>query len=173
MILFPDDYCECFAGYDFEAAYNRGKRLIIFDVDNTIVPHGAPADDNAREVFGRLKGLGFKLCAISNNGKERVKSFAEDSGGIGYIYKAGKPAAKGYIKALEAAGARKDEALFFGDQIFTDILGAKRAGIESVLVKPVDKSTDEIQIVLKRILEKPIIKAFFRERGLANPSYFS
>ena len=55
---------------------------------------------------------------------------------------------------------------FFGDQIFTDIWGANRAGIDSVLVKPVDKSTDEIQIVFKRFLEKPFIKAFFQRKGL-------
>ena len=47
----------------------------------------------------------------------------------------------------------KDNVFFVGDQIFTDVWGANRAGILSMLVKPIDKH-EEIQIVLKRYLEK-------------------
>ena len=49
--------------------------------------------------------------------------------------------------------------LTVGDQLFTDIWGAKRTGILSILVKQIDKK-EEIQIVLKRILEKVILKRF-------------
>ena len=93
------------------------------------------------------------------------KSFCDELG-VPYVHKAGKPSAGGYRKAMELYGAAPSETLFFGDQIFTDIWGANRAGIDSVLVKPVDKSTDEIQIVFKRFLEKPFIKAFFQRKGL-------
>ena len=54
-------------------------------------------------------------------------------------------------------GIREEEALFFGDQLFTDIWGANNAGIRSVLVEPVDKSSDLPRIKFKRILEKPIL----------------
>ena len=63
-------------------------RGVIFDIDNTLVPHGAPADDRAKELFSRLHGLGMKTALVSNNGEERVRPFAEKVESI-YLYKAG------------------------------------------------------------------------------------
>ncbi len=170
--MFPSEYAASFYDYDFEAAYRRGKRLILFDIDNTMVPHGFPADERCRKVTSRLKAEGFALCAVSNNKEPRVQTFC-DSLRLPYVYKADKPSVKGYEQAMQLAGATRDETIFFGDQIFTDIWGARRAGIYSVLVKPVDLSTDEIQIRFKRMLEKPVIMAYFREKGLAIGQYFN
>ena len=69
--------------------------------------------------------------------------------------------------ACEEMGLSPAQVCFIGDQIFTDILGANRAGIKSVLVRPINRSTDEIQIFFKRFLEKPVIKAFLKEKKLA------
>ncbi len=164
--MFPSDYIESFYDYDFESAYKDGRRLILFDIDNTMVPHGAPPDERCMKRVAELKALGYTLCAVSNNKEPRVKSFCEPMG-LSYIYKADKPSIRGYEEAMRLNGAKRDETIFFGDQIFTDIIGARRAGIYSVLVKPIDLSTDEIQIKLKRILEKPVIMAFFREKSIA------
>lgn len=169
--LCPSEYVRSIYEYDFAAAYERGKRLILFDIDNTFVPHGAPADARSLKLIESLKQMGFSLCAVSNNREPRVKKFC-DAVKVPYIYKAGKPSASGYRKAAKLAGVPVDRVLFFGDQIFTDIWGANRAGISSVLVKPVDRRTDEIQIVFKRILEKPLIKAFLKEKKLAGKDYF-
>ncbi len=169
--LLPTAYVASIYDYDLSAAYARGKRLILFDIDNTLVPHGAPADDAAKAWFISGKEQGFSFCEISNNREPRVKNCC-DAVGVPYVYKARKPSAKGYEHALGKCGASASQALFFGDQIFTDIWGANRAGIDSVLVRPVDLSTDEIQIRLKRIFEKPAIKAFFREKGLAIYDHF-
>jgi len=147
--------------YDFAAAYAAGKRLVLFDIDNTFVPHGAPADDKTKELIARLKEMGFSLYAISNNKSPRVRKFC-DAVDVPFICKAGKPSGKGYREAMQRAGAAPAETIFFGDQIFTDIWGANRAGIESILVRPIDLSTDEIQIRIKRLLEKPFRKAIRR-----------
>ncbi len=170
-LLFPKEYVPDISAYDFEGAYARGKRVILFDIDNTFVPHGAPADGKSLELIRRLKDEGFALCAVSNNKEKRVKMFC-DAAETGYIFSAKKPSPGAYRRAAEREGFGPEQALFFGDQIFTDILGANRAGIDSVLVKPVDRKTDEIQIVLKRILEKPVVKAFFKEKNLALQDYF-
>ena len=61
---------------------------------------------------------------------------------------------------MKKMGTDAGETLFVGDQIFTDIWGANRAGMDTILTDPVDRSTDEIQIVIKRFLERP----FRRER---------
>ena len=58
-------------------------------------------------------------------------------------------------------GTDKADTYFVGDQIFTDVWGANRAGIKSILVKPIDKH-EEIQIVLKRYLESIVL--FFYKR---------
>ena len=142
----------------FETYRARGFQGVIFDIDNTLVPHGAPADDRAVRLFERLRGLGMKTCLLSNNKEPRVSSFAGQVNSP-YIFKAGKPAVGGYQKAMDRMGTSRDTTLFVGDQLFTDIYGANRAGIYSILVNPINPR-EEIQIVLKRYLEKPVLASY-------------
>lgn len=130
---------------------------VIFDIDNTLVPHGAAADEAAIQLFARIHHLGMKTMLVSNNGEARVKPFAQQVQ-TDYIYKAGKPKVEGYNKAMVKMGTDPKHTLFIGDQIFTDVWGANRAGIYTMLTQPVDKSTDEIQIVIKRWFEEPFRK---------------
>ena len=123
---------------------------VIFDIDNTLVPHGAGADGRAMRLFRHLRELGFLTMLISNNSEARVKPFAWQLQ-TEYVHKAGKPKKRGYERAIR----QMKLSLFVGDQIFTDIWGANRAGMRTVLTDPVDPATDEIQIVIKRWLEKP------------------
>ena len=73
--------------------------------------------------------------------------------------------AKGYLKAMKKMGTTRENTLFVGDQLFTDIWGANNAKLHSILVKPIDKK-EEIQIVLKRFLEYPIIKLYLVKHPL-------
>ena len=160
--LFPSEDYDSAYDIDFYAYYNKGYRGILFDVDNTLVEHGQPVTIRAIELFARLREAGFKTCIISNNKEYRVKPLADALESY-YVYKAGKPAARGYIEGMEHMGTSGSTTLFVGDQIFTDILGATRAGIHSILVKPVAKH-EEIQIVLKRKLEYFILKKYNKEK---------
>ena len=160
--LFPSEDYDSAYDIDFYAYYNKGYRGILFDVDNTLVEHGQPVTIRAIELFARLREAGFKTCRISNNKEYRVKPLADALESY-YVYKAGKPAARGYIEGMEHMGTSGSTTLFVGDQIFTDILGANRAGIHSILVKPVAKH-EEIQIVLKRKLEYFILKKYNKEK---------
>lgn len=153
--LYPKEYKDSTYNIDFEQLYKEGYRGIIFDIDNTLVTHGSPADERAIALFKHLKEIGFKCLLLSNNKEKRVRLFA-DQVGAKYIYKAGKPKPSGYKKAMEILKTKADSTVFVGDQIFTDIIGANLAGIRSILVEPIDPH-EEIQIVLKRYLEKPII----------------
>ena len=65
-------------------------------------------------------------------------------------------------KAMELLGTNTENTIFIGDQLFTDIYGAKRAGIRNILVKPIDPK-EEIQIVLKRYLEKIVLYFYHKE----------
>lgn len=145
----------------YEEFYRRGIRGVIFDIDNTLVPHGAPADRRAKELFSRLHSMGMKTCLLSNNRKERVASFAEQVDSP-YIFKGGKPRTEGYEKAMSFMGTRRETTLFVGDQLFTDVYGANRAGIYGILTTPIHPK-EEIQIVLKRRLEAAVLYFYRRE----------
>ena len=132
-MFFPDTYVASTYVIDFEQLYEEGYRGLIFDIDNTLVPHGAPADKRATALFDRLKSIGFRCCLISNNQEPRVKMFNQDIG-VDYVYNAHKPSTKNYVKAMEIMGTDKENSLFIGDQLFTDVWGAKRAGIRNILV---------------------------------------
>lgn len=158
---YPKMYVDSVTEIDFEYFYKIGFRGIVFDIDNTMVPHGAPADDRSRELFERLRKIGFQTCALSNNKEPRVKMFCDDVKSQ-YIYKGGKPGVDGYRKAMEKCNTNEKNTIFVGDQIFTDIWGANRAGIYSILVKPIHPK-EEIQIVLKRRLEWFVLLAYRHE----------
>ena len=158
MTLFPDVYLNSTYDIDFEKLYAMGYRGVIFDIDNTLVPHGADADARAEAFFRELKRIGFTCCLLSNNQKERVERFNKNIQVL-YLENAHKPGKKGYRKAMEMMGTGLQQTLFVGDQIFTDVFGAKNTGIFSILVKPIHPK-EEIQIVLKRFLEKPVIALF-------------
>lgn len=158
--FFPDRYVTSTYVIEFEKLYAKGIRGLIFDIDNTLVPHGAPADTKAEELFRRLRKIGFQTCLISNNQEPRVKPFA-DAVQSAYVYDAHKPSVKNYKKAMEIMGTDEKSTVFIGDQLFTDVWGARRTGIYAILVKPIHPR-EEIQIVLKRRLER-IVLHFYKK----------
>lgn len=160
--FYPGEYVDSTYQIDFDKLYKEGYRGVIFDIDNTLVPHGAPADERAIMLFAHLKELGFSCMLLSNNKEPRVKMF-NDAVQVDYIFKAGKPKPANYRKAMEKMGTNVQNTIFVGDQIFTDVYGANLAGIRTFLVKPIHPK-EEIQIVLKRYLEKIVL--FFYKRQL-------
>ena len=131
--LYPNEYLDSAYQIEYERLYQEGYRGIIFDVDNTLVPHGAPADQRAKKLFDDLKKIGYQCCLLSNNKEPRVKMF-NDEVQEQYIFKAGKPKKSGYERAMELMGTRRENTLFVGDQIFTDVYGANCAGIRTILM---------------------------------------
>lgn len=65
-IFYPDETADTSYGIDYEGLYRKGYRGLIYDVDNTLVPHGAPADDRAKALFERLHTIGFSAVLLSN-----------------------------------------------------------------------------------------------------------
>lgn len=159
--FYPNRYMDSAYDIPYASLYEKGYRGIIFDVDNTLVEHGKPATERAVRLFEELRAIGFDTCIISNNKEPRVKPFANLVKSR-YISKANKPSPKNYVKAMELMNTDKDNTFFVGDQLFTDVWGANRAGIRTVLVKPIDKH-EEIQIVLKRYLENIVLYFYKKE----------
>lgn len=161
--FFPDEWINSTYQIDFAGLYAEGYRGVIFDIDNTLVPHGAPADERAVGLFTSLKAIGFDACLLSNNQWERVASFNERVG-VHFIENAHKPSTKNYRRAMELMHTDLSDTIFVGDQLFTDIYGAKRTGIRTVLVSPIHPK-EEIQIVLKRYLERIVLYFYKRSLG--------
>ena len=80
-----------------------------------------------------------------------------------YIFNAHKPSTANYKRAMEIMHTNRKNTLFVGDQLFTDVWGAKRAGIRNILVKPIHPK-EEIQIVLKRKLESIVLYFYKKKR---------
>ena len=72
----------------------------------------------------RLKAIGFRCCLISNNQKPRVEMFNKDIQ-VDYVYNAHKPSTRNYLRAMEIMGTDRRSSVFIGDQLFTDVWGAK------------------------------------------------
>lgn len=117
----------------YQRLYQIGFKGLIFDIDQTLVMHGAPATEQVIELFQKLKDLGFHLFLLSNNDEERISKFNQHLA-VPYIPISEKPNPKNFIKALEIMNLESFETVMIGDQLFTDVLGASRANIPTILV---------------------------------------
>lgn len=160
--FYPDECATSAYQIDFKKLHREGYRGVLFDIDNTLVPHGASADKRAKKLFESLRRLGMKTCLISNNQIERVKEFADEVDSK-FIENAHKPSTRNYFYAMELMETDRSNTIFVGDQLFTDIYGANRAGIRTILVEPIHPK-EEIQIVLKRYLEKVVLYFYKKEQ---------
>jgi len=151
----PDLAEDSIHSLDLNVLWQKGIRGIILDIDNTLESHRVqkPTEETL-SFLNKLKDSGFKVCLISNGREERVKIFNED---LGYfaMAKAGKPKKKGYRLAQKEMGLSENQVAMIGDQIFTDVFGAKRCGFFSVLVEPIE-SIENGFFYIKRFFEKNI-----------------
>ena len=136
--LFPNGFYESVLNIRPGDLTGRGINLLLADLDNTLVPYKTPLPTEALCVWREeLARGGVELFLLSNSRKPgRPKRFA-DALGIPFIGHAGKPGRSGYQKAMELTGRTPAQTAIVGDQIFTDILGGNRAGITTLLVRPI------------------------------------
>lgn len=151
-----DYYNQSVYTIDFKRLFLLGKRGILFDIDNTLVPHGEVASEEIEAFIKKLIAIGYKIALISNNSINRVSTFNQKLN-LPFKSKAKKPRSESFYELTQTLGLKPKDMVFVGDQIFTDILGANNAGITSVLVKPIDRQ-EPLQIVMKRKLEKIFLR---------------
>ncbi len=136
--LLADRFCDSIFDLSGPALAAQGVRVLLADLDNTLAPYGVPLPTRQVRDWNRsLAAAGVTLFILSNNRHtDRPRLFCE-SLGVPYLGHAGKPKADGFHRALEQMGATPDQAAIVGDQIFTDILGGSRAGVTTILVRPI------------------------------------
>ncbi|MCQ2406624.1 MAG: YqeG family HAD IIIA-type phosphatase [Oscillospiraceae bacterium] len=117
---------------------NRGIKLIILDIDNTIAPYSVPEPTERMKAWVQgLKDAGFKLAVLSNNRGTRPETYA-GAFGLTFIGKAWKPFTKTAKQLIEEMGCSPENTAFIGDQIYTDCLCAKALGSLAIVVKPIE-----------------------------------
>jgi len=158
MSFFKPDYIyETIYDINFDMLKNEGIKLLLIDIDNTIIPWDSSAvDKDLKELFQQLKKKGFLVRILSNAPKERVKEISEELGVKG-IGRSLKPLTLNFKKSIIDEGYTSKQTAMIGDQIFTDLLGAKLSGVKSILVDPL--SEKELKATkLMRLLEKLVRK---------------
>ena len=153
---------------DFNALYNKGKRFILSDLDNTLIPYDLEfADDILKARIKEIEDLGFVLIIVSNNKKARVQKFSHDLG-LKCFHSALKPLNSGLGKALKyirktylkdkSIKEIKESVITIGDQLMTDILASNLIKLDSILVRPIKKKSEKWYTKLNRIYERFVIK---------------
>lgn len=126
--------------YDIEPAWlrERGIRLLLADLDNTLVPYSVSGPDEKLLQWERsLKEAGVTLFILSNSRRQgRVETFVRELE-VPFLGHAGKPKGGGFRRAMQRMNACPEETAIVGDQIFTDILGGNMAGVLTLLVDPI------------------------------------
>ena len=160
----PGEFYDSFFDIDFQRLYDQGYRYIITDLDNTLISYdeSIPTPEIERK-FKTLQQMGFELVLLSNNHPERIEIFCEDLHVTGFAG-ARKPTLYGFKKAFASfEGATKEQTLIIGDQLVTDIFGANRFGVFSILVNPLKKKTEKWYTKLNRRLEAKMIDKIRRK----------
>jgi len=147
---------------EYDKLYEKGYRGLVFDIDNTLVHHGDDSNDRVDALFHRLNDIGFKCLLLSNNSEERVLRFIRNIECL-YIFDADKPQIFGFEKAAEMLEMPKNEIICIGDQVFSDILGANRCGMKSILVDFI-RLPGVTKIGKKRRVEQLVLFFYKRRR---------
>lgn len=155
-MLTPDLYYRSVHAIDLDALRERGARVLLVDLDNTLLRRNSEVvTDDARRWVDKARAAGFDVCIVSNNWHERVEGIAAELG-VPIVGKALKPFPGAIRRALARLGAAPAEAAIVGDQVFTDILGGRLLGMTTVLVTPLSTS-DLPHTKLLRLLERVVL----------------
>lgn len=142
---------------DYQSLKSAGLMFLLYDLDNTLVARDdGHVSEELKALFAQLKKDGFKIIIISNNWGERVLSFGADAD-VPVLGRAAKPMGWAYKRAMVKIGGRREQTVAIGDQLFTDVFGANRLGLKTILVTPVSQ-VDLVHTKMLRRLERLILK---------------
>ena len=156
----PDYYLDDVFLVPYEELWQRNIRSLIFDIDNTLAAYEdtyPPAKTMA--LIKRLKYMGFKICLLTNNSNARLKLFTNPLAVEGSA-NALKPFARGVRKAIKLMDTKPKHTAIIGDQLLADIWAGKRAGITTVLVKPITNK-DLFFVRFRRMVEAWLLKRYY------------
>ena len=170
MNLFrPNMYKKNIYEINYEKLKKMGKKYLFFDLDNTIISYlqNKPTKEN-KILFDKLKKMGFEVFIFSNSPINRLEPFEKELN-VKAFSGSMKPLKKGYKRVLSKYN--KDECVFIGDQIMTDVIGAKRNGLYVIFL---DRINDKEPIYTKfwRFFESFVLKKYEKKNYLVKGKYY-
>lgn len=122
---------------DLDELWAQGKRAIMLDRDNTLVPRDMKsAPESVAAWLDHARELGFSLYMVSNNWHKNQVARSSRELGMTAICFACKPLPFAIHRALDRMGVPNEQAVMIGDQLYTDVWAGNFAGVDSILVKP-------------------------------------
>ncbi len=167
----PDSYYPSIYKIDYQTLKKEKIDTLLFDIDNTITK----VDDlnipkETADLMENLKKQGFKILLFSNNHEQRVKPVAQKLN-LPVLSDAGKPTKEAYDKALNILNSTKENTAAIGDQLLSDIVGAKKYRIKAILVDQLSKENN-IQTGMAQKLQKHMIKKLKKYKQFQIGKYY-
>lgn len=162
--FYPDYVFESVEKIPYEVLEKEKIKLIIFDMDNTLVDKKYTYTEELKIWMQGLRNKKIKLYILSNSPMGKAVRKISSELGMKYMYNANKPFLKGFNAIIENAKVKKKNVMMIGDQLFTDVWGGNRCGIKTILVKPI-ASKEAIITKVKRPFEKIVLKRYYKKRG--------
>ena len=159
MKLYPNAYLKNVKEITIDFLNKNNIKALILDVDNTLIDFNKKMLDGVEEWCKNLKKQGIKLFIVSNSNKKTKVEMVAKKLELPYIHFATKPFKRGFRKAAKMLQEKNENIAVVGDQIFTDVIGANRCKMFSILVEPIEKK-DLLVTKIKRPLENYIIKGY-------------
>ncbi len=164
--LKPSAYSKKIEDIDIKSLKEQGIKMIICDLDNTLVPHFTKFPTKvAIEFVKEAQEADIDFLILSNNSKKRVSFFADKLNVQHFIANAKKPFPWAMKKAIKDFGYDISEVVMIGDLIITDILAANILRIESILVYPLVDSNIALNSISKW-LEKEVFAKLSKDNLL-------
>ena len=159
MILYPNKHLRDIKDVTIQLLKENNIKGLILDVDNTLIDYYRNFLEGTEKWCENLKEQGIKMCILSNSNKKEKVQFVADKLDIPYLHFGTKPLKRGFKKAKDILQLQSENIAVIGDQIFTDIIGANRCKMFSILVEPINQK--DIWITkLKRPIEEYIIRKY-------------
>ena len=162
-MLYPKEYLNSVKDINIELLNKNNIKGLILDVDNTLINLDRIMPTGVADWAKGIKEQGIKICILSNSNKmEKVGGVAKILE-VPYIFFGKKPLKTGFLRAKEILKLNSENIAVVGDQIFTDVIGANRCNMFSILVKPIEEK-DYLITRIKRPIEKFIIKRYEKNK---------
>lgn len=163
MIFYPNDYFKNVTEITYEYLKEKQIKALILDVDNTLIDYNRNLSPEIIKWVTELKKNNIKMFILSNsNKKDKVEEVAKKLN-LEYIHFGMKPLKKGFKKAKEKLNLDSKNIAVVGDQVFTDVIGANRTKMYSILVEPINEK-DILVTLIKRPIENFIKKKYFKTK---------
>ncbi len=161
-ILYPKIYKNKVTDITPELLASNNVQALILDVDNTLMDYDRNLISGLDEWKKQMDEAGIKMIIVSNSNKKDKVQQAADFLNISYVFFAVKPLKRGLKKAQKILNVPYANIAVVGDQIFTDVLGANRTKMVSILIEPIAQK-DILITKIKRPVENMIKNRYFRK----------